>query len=87
MIAFAIPLMLTNILQLLYNAAEQIVVGRWSGPHCLAAVGATSSQNIGSTTTTGVKYNIVLKNNIKVEFIEFVEGKSTTNMINKINAK
>ena len=31
--------------------------------------------------------DIVLKNNIKVEFIEFVEGKSTTNMINKINAK
>jgi rfaE bifunctional protein nucleotidyltransferase chain/domain len=31
--------------------------------------------------------DIVLKNNIKVEFIEFVEGKSTTNMINKINTK
>ena len=43
MIAFAIPLMLTNILQLLYNAADQIVVGRWAGPHCLAAVGATGS--------------------------------------------
>ena len=43
MIAFAIPLMLTNILQLFYNAADQIVVGRWAGPHCLAAVGATGS--------------------------------------------
>lgn len=31
--------------------------------------------------------DVVLKNNIRVEFIEFVEGKSTTNTINKINAK
>ena len=31
--------------------------------------------------------DIVLKNNIKVEFIEFVQGKSTTNVINKINSK
>jgi len=29
--------------------------------------------------------DIVLKNNIKVEFIEFVDGKSTTNVIKKIN--
>ena len=29
--------------------------------------------------------DIVLKNDIKVEFIEFVQGKSTTNIINKIN--
>jgi len=43
MLRFALPLMLTNIMQLLYNAADQIVVGRWAGPHCLAAVGATSS--------------------------------------------
>ena len=28
--------------------------------------------------------DIIKKNNIKVEFIEFVEGKSTTNLINKI---
>ena len=43
MLRYALPLILTNILQLLYNAADQIVVGRWAGPHCLAAVGATSS--------------------------------------------
>ena len=30
---------------------------------------------------------VVLKNNIKVEFIDFVQGKSTTNVINKINEK
>lgn len=31
--------------------------------------------------------DVVLKNNIRVEFIEFVEGKSTTNVIKKINEK
>ena len=29
--------------------------------------------------------DVVLRNNIKVEFIEFVQGKSTTNVINKIS--
>ena len=46
MLLFAFPLMLTNILQLLYNAADQIVVGRWGGEKCLAAVGATSTLTI-----------------------------------------
>lgn len=40
---FAIPLMLTSILQLLYNAADIVVVGRWTGSTALAAIGATSS--------------------------------------------
>ena len=29
--------------------------------------------------------DVIVRNNIKVEFIKFVEGKSTTNIINKIN--
>ena len=41
--AFAIPLMLTSILQLLYNAADVIVVGRCTGKEALAAVGSTAS--------------------------------------------
>ena len=40
---FAIPLALSNILQLLFNAADIVVVGRFSGSHALAAVGSTSS--------------------------------------------
>lgn len=40
---FALPLMLTGILQLLYNAADMMVVGQFSGKEALAAVGATSS--------------------------------------------
>ncbi len=37
------------------------------------------------TLETLPERDVVLKNNIKVEFIEFVQGKSTTNVINKIN--
>lgn len=42
-LAFALPLVLSNILQCLYNAADVIVVGRFAGELPLAAVGATSS--------------------------------------------
>lgn len=37
------------------------------------------------TLETLPERDIVLRNNIKVEFIDFVQGKSTTNVINKIN--
>lgn len=40
---FSIPLMLSSILQLLFNAADIIVVGRFVGHQALAAVGSTSS--------------------------------------------
>lgn len=40
---FAFPMMLSGILQLLFNAADIIVVGRFSGKEALAAVGATSA--------------------------------------------
>ncbi|MBR5271324.1 MAG: MATE family efflux transporter [Clostridia bacterium] len=42
-ILFAIPLMLTSLLQLLYNAADLIVVSRFAGSDAMASVGATSS--------------------------------------------
>lgn len=42
-VAFAVPLMLSGILQLLFNAADIIVVGRFAGSESLAAVGSTSS--------------------------------------------
>lgn len=40
---YAFPLMLSGILQLLFNAADVIVVGRFAGSQSLAAVGSTSS--------------------------------------------
>ena len=42
-IMFALPIMAMNILQLLFNAADMVVVGRFSGKEALAAVGATGS--------------------------------------------
>lgn len=42
-IRFSLPLMLSGILQLLYNAADIIVVGRFAGSTALAAVGSTGS--------------------------------------------
>ncbi|MFI3325698.1 MAG: MATE family efflux transporter [Clostridia bacterium] len=43
MIKFAIPLMLANTLQLLYNAADVIVVGNFAGTQSLSAVGSTGT--------------------------------------------
>lgn len=42
-ITFAIPIILTGVLQVLYNAADMVVIGRFSGKTSLAAVGSTSS--------------------------------------------
>ena len=42
-VRFAIPLALSGILQLLFNAADIVVVGQFVGPTALAAVGSTSA--------------------------------------------
>ena len=42
---FSLPLMFSSWLQLLFNAADTIVVGRFSGAQALAAVGSTGSVN------------------------------------------
>ena len=39
------------------------------------------------TIETLPERDVVISNNIRVEFIEFVQGKSTTNVINKISKK
>ena len=43
LLQFALPLMCSSILQLLFNAADIIVVGRWAGDNSLAAVGSNTS--------------------------------------------
>ena len=43
LITFALPLMLSGILQLMFNAVDIIVVGRFSGSQALAAVGSTTA--------------------------------------------
>lgn len=43
LISFSFPLMLTSILQLMFNAVDIIVVGRFGGSQSLAAVGSTTA--------------------------------------------
>ncbi len=43
LISFSLPLMLSSILQLMFNAVDIIVVGRFSSSRALAAVGATTA--------------------------------------------
>ena len=42
-LAFAVPLILSGMLQLLYNSADIIVVGRFADSVAMASVGATTS--------------------------------------------
>ena len=43
LISFALPLMLSGVLQLMFNAVDIVVVGRFSGSESLAAVGSTTA--------------------------------------------
>jgi len=42
-LVYAFPLMLSGVLQLLFNAADVIIVGRFAGSQSLAAVGSTTA--------------------------------------------
>ena len=43
LVTYAIPIMLTSVLQLLFNAADLVVVGRYCGSVSVAAVGSTGA--------------------------------------------
>lgn len=53
MLVFVFPLIVTNILQHLYGAADSAIVGRFAGKTALAAVGAT-------TSATGLLTNLLI---------------------------
>ena len=42
-VTYTIPIILTSLLQLLFNAADLVIVGRFCGSISVAAVGATGS--------------------------------------------
>ena len=47
MLLFVVPIILTGVLQVMYNMADNIVVGQFSGdPDALGAVGSTSSLTV-----------------------------------------
>ena len=63
LIVFSVPLILSGVLQLLFNAADVVVVGQFSGTESLAAVGATGSLvNLITNLTIGlaVGANVVM---------------------------
>lgn len=66
MVFFSIPLILTGVLQLLFNAMDVVVVGRFTGKTALAAVGATTSLiHVFTTLFIGISLgvNVVVARN------------------------
>ena len=62
-VLFAFPLLVANLLQLLYNAADLVVVSRFAGSHAMGAVGASASVTsmlVGSSIGISVGANVVV---------------------------
>lgn len=75
LLLFTIPIILTGVLQLLYNAADIIVVGRYAGRDSLAAVGSTSS-----ITHLFINLFIGLSGGTSVCVAQFVGGREKENL-------
>ena len=59
LISFSLPLMVSSILQLMFNAVDIIVVGRFSGSQALAAVGSTTALiNIFTNLFIGISLGV-----------------------------
>ena len=67
LLLFAIPIMLTGMLQLLFNAADTVVVGRFGSETAIGAVGSTTALitlivnlfmglSVGASVTTAYCY-------------------------------
>ena len=74
-LVYAFPLMLSGILQLLFNAADVVIVGRYAGSQSLAAVGSTSALInllvnvfIGLSVGVGVGVGVLSKTNSPTVF-------------------
>lgn len=70
LLLFTVPLILSGILQLLFNAADIVVVGRFAGNEALAAVGST-----GSLTNLLVNLFIGLSVGVNVLVARYYGGK------------
>ena len=67
LVKFSLPLILSSVLQLLFNAADIVVVGRYAGENSLAAVGSTSSLVnllVGLFLGLGIGCNVLAANYI-----------------------
>ena len=75
-IIFAIPMLVSGLLQILFNAADTIVVGRFAGHTSMAAIGSTGSithflVNLFMGISVGV--NVVVARNIGMNDKEGVD--------------
>lgn len=79
--AFAVPMMFSNILQLLFNAADIIVVGQFAGENAVAAVGSTTlliSTIISLFTGISIGANVLLSSEIGAKSENFSACMQTT---------
>ena len=83
-VRFAIPLAISGILQLLFNAADIIVVGQFVGPQALAAVGSTSALiNLIINLFVGISVgaNVVVARNYGARDYDGVHGAVHTSVL------
>lgn len=86
-LVFAIPLMISGILQLLFNTADIIVVGRFTGSQALAAVGSTSALiNLIINLFIGVSVgaNVVVARNYGAKDYDGIHGAVHTSVLTAI---
>ena len=84
---FTLPLAATGMLQLLFNAADVIVVGKFSGSIALAAVGATSTLvNLIVNTFIGISVgvNILVARRIGCHDADDVAGVAIATVISQV---
>lgn len=87
-LSFAVPVILTNLLQILFNTADLIVVGQYCGSLSVAAVSATTSLThlivnffIGISTGTGVCVARAIGGRQKESVYRFIHTALPTAMI------
>ncbi len=81
---FAVPMILSGILQLLFNAVDMVVVGQFAGNSALAAVGATSSTinlivNLFTALSVGV--SVAISQNYGAQSYDDVSESLHTSML------
>ena len=82
LISFALPLMISGILQLAFNAVDIIVVGQFSGSKSLAAVGSTTALiNVFVNLFMGISLGA---NAVSYTHLGFVEDLKEKYILNKV---
>ena len=72
LVSFTIPLVLGNLFQLTYNAADSVIVGKYVGEQALAAVGtSTPIMNIAILLISGMGSQFFSKISSKMSLFLF----------------